>query len=110
MADPPTPGRKQDTVVIRYGNGGRVDEHRQRFADYRLTKTKVEIRGLLFGLHAAMEKGERMDYETWQAYNSMPPEIRFWIDDNGGADKLPLHGYWTLYDRQMWAMGYSKCK
>ena len=45
MADPPTPGRKQDTVVIRYGNGGRVVEHRQRFADYRLTKTKVEIRG-----------------------------------------------------------------
>ena len=28
----------------------------------------------------SMEKGERMDYETWQAYNSMPPEIRFWID------------------------------
>jgi hypothetical protein len=19
-------------------------------------------------------------------------------------------GYWTLYDRQMWAMGYPKCK
>ena len=27
-----------------------------------------------------------------------------------GDENLPLNGYWTLYDRQMWAMGYPKCK
>jgi hypothetical protein len=130
----PTPERTPETVVIKFGNGGRVDEHRQRFADYRLTKTKVEIRGpcysactLILG-YVAVEniciaegtfmafhairtaENRRLDYDTWQAYNSMPPEIRWWIDDNGGHENLPLNGYWTLYDRQMWAMGYPKCK
>ena len=38
-----------DIVVIKYGQGGRVDEHKQRFDDYRRTKTKVEVRGP--GLH-----------------------------------------------------------
>jgi hypothetical protein len=41
----PAPERTPDVVVINYGKGGRVDEHKQRFADYRLTKTTVELRG-----------------------------------------------------------------
>jgi hypothetical protein len=41
----PAPERTPDVVVINYGKGGRVDEHKQRFADYRLTKTRVELRG-----------------------------------------------------------------
>ena len=32
-------------VVIRWGQGGRVDEHQQRFSDYRLTRAKIELRG-----------------------------------------------------------------
>ena len=50
-----------------------------------------------------------MDWDTGLAYRGMPPVIRMWIDDNGGHENLPLHGYWTLYDRQMWAMGYPRC-
>ena len=132
----PKPERRvPDVVVIKFGNGGRVDEHRQRFADYRPSKTKVEIRGPCYSactlllsyveaddlciapggfmaFHAirSMEKGERMNYETWQAYLGMPSVIKMWIDDNGGHENLPLNGYWTLYDRQMWAMGYAECK
>ena len=131
----PTPERVPDVVVIKYGPGGLVDEYKQRYADYRLTKTKVELRGpcysactLIFAYVAAenlciaegafmafhairsLERGVRMDRDTWLAYTSMPPEIRWWIDDNGGHENLPLKDYWTLYDRQMWAMGYPKCK
>ena len=24
--------------------------------------------------------------------------------------KLPLDGYWTMYDRELWAMGYPRCR
>jgi hypothetical protein len=47
---------------------------------------------------------------TMQMYLSYPPEIKAWIDRNGGVGKLPRDGYWTLYDRDLWAMGYAKCK
>jgi hypothetical protein len=43
-------------------------------------------------------------------YQSWPIEIRHWIDRNGGHEKLPLNGFWTMYDRELWAMGYPKCK
>lgn len=33
------------TIVIAYGRGGLVDEHRQRFADYRSAGAKVKITG-----------------------------------------------------------------
>ena len=39
-----------------------------------------------------------------------PVEIRRWIEVNGGHDKLPRDGYWTMYDRDLWAMGYPRCK
>ena len=41
----PLPERAPDIVVIKYGQGGRVDEHKQRFDDYRRTRAKVEVRG-----------------------------------------------------------------
>ena len=41
-------------------------------------------------------------------YMSYPPEIREWIDSNGGVDKLTVDSYWTLYDRELWAMGYPQ--
>ena len=89
----PTPERVPDVVVIKYGPGGLVDEYKQRYADYRLTKTKVELRGpcysactLIFAYVAAenlciaegafmafhairlLERGVRMDRDTWLAY------------------------------------------
>jgi hypothetical protein len=112
---------------------GRVDEHKQRFSDYRLTKTKVELL-LLFGVHAALDlrgagrplhRARRLHgvprhplvgvrqadvFRDRKAYLIMPAPIKRWIDDNGGHHNLPMNGYWTLYDRQMWAMGYAKCK
>jgi hypothetical protein len=41
---------------------------------------------------------------------AFPPEIRGWIDRNGGVGKLPRDGFWTMYDRDLWAIGYPRCK
>jgi hypothetical protein len=33
-----------------------------------------------------------------------------WIDRTGGWEHLPLDGYWTMYARDLWAMGYPRCE
>jgi hypothetical protein len=43
-------------------------------------------------------------------YRQQPVEIRDWIDRHGGYENMPLHGYWTMYDHELWAMGYPKCQ
>ena len=127
--------RAPDTVIIRYGKGGLVEPHKERFLEYRLMKTKVEIRGpcysactlitsyvepenlciaegAFFAFHAVrgFNTGERMDTETLIAYKMQPMPIQRWIERNGGHEKLPLDGYWTMYDRELWAIGYPRCK
>ena len=122
------------TVVIRYGQGGRVDEHISQFAIYRNTGANVEVRGPCYsactmlttyiereklciapGAFMAFHAGrglERRNYaevETRFYYTNLPQHIRDWIDRQGGWQKLPLNGFWTLYDRDLWAMGYPKC-
>jgi hypothetical protein len=122
-------------VIDRRGMGGKVHEHRMIFAGYRASGASVELRGpcysactfvmsyvgkdkLCIGEGAFMafhavrsgETGVRSDAETGLMYQSWPPEIRHWIDRNGGHENLPLHGYWTMYDRDLWAMGYPRCK
>ena len=81
-------------VVIRWGQGGRVDEHKQRFSDYRLTRAKSASRPVLLGLHDAhvlhragkplhragafmafhavrgMARKEYMENETWLYYST----------------------------------------
>lgn len=69
-------------------------------------------KGAFFAFHAArgrLSKTILMD-ETSAMYRDQPPEIQNWIDRNGGWQKLPLDGYWTMYDRELWAMGYPRCK
>ena len=68
--------------------------------------------GAFMAFHAVriMETGKRSDEQTAQVYRSLPPEIQRWIDANGGWQNLPLNGFWTMYDRDLWAMGYPRCK
>jgi hypothetical protein len=126
---------QETTIIIKYGRGGRMDEHTLRFADYRLTKAKVEIRGpclsactivlayvgpellcvapdgyMAFHAVRSGEKGELMPLETRFLYSIYPEKVRDWIDRHGGWQKLPLNGFWTMYDRELWAMGYPKCQ
>ena len=121
-------------VIIRHGQGGKLADHRQRFADYRDTKARVELRGpcysactlitayvakadlciaegAFFAFHAvrSLERHELMPGQTAQMYYQQPPEIQRWVDRMGGWEKLPLDGYWTMYDRDLWAMGYPRC-
>jgi hypothetical protein len=120
--------------VITRGNGGSVAEHNFKFAGYRNGGFYVEIRGAcysactlitayvskaklciaqgaFFAFHAVRRgaTNEIMPAETAFAYWQQPLEIRDWIDRNGGHAALPLDGYWTMYDRDLWAMGYPRC-
>lgn len=131
-----TPLPLQAPIVISFGRGGLVDEHRKTFAGYQRHKVKVEIRGPCYSactlvlafvepenlcvaaggfmaFHAIRsgEHGEIMPGATarWM-YWEQPLPIRQWIDRNGGWEKLPLNGYWTMYDRDLWAFGYPRCK
>src|SRR5207344_1606368 len=123
MAVKPAPiARPPDTVIIRHGQGGKLADHRQRFADYRDTKVKVELRGpcysactlitayvakadlciaegSFFAFHAvrSLERKELMPAQTEQMYSQQPPDIQRWIDRYGGWENLPLDGYWTMY-------------
>ena len=122
-------------VIPAHGMGGNLDEHRQLFATYRAYGLSVELRGPCYSactiltsyvgkdklcigegaflaFHAARSRqtGVRADDATLAMYQSWPIEIRHWIDRNGGHEKLPLNGFWTMYDRDLWAMGYPKCK
>jgi len=127
-----TPGKEPETVVIRYGPGGRMDMHYNLYADYKRARTKVEVRGPCYSactlvlayvediciapgafmaFHAvrSVQTGARMDDETARAYRHMPAAIKTWLDDHGGHEKLPLNSFWMMYDRELWAMGYPKC-
>lgn len=135
ITPPPTSERAPDTVVIKYGQGGRVDEHQARYAYYKRTGTKVEVRGPCYSactllltyvepenlciaagafmaFHAVrgLDRGAYMENETFQYYLNLPRPIRLWINANGSWQALPLDGYWTMYDRELWAMGYPKCR
>jgi hypothetical protein len=132
----PTTTLTPDKLVMTLGNGGWIDEHHILFEGYRRTGTMVELRGpcysactmitayvakdklciapgTFFAFHGARtgaSNNQQLSPEvTAQMYRMQPPEIRNWIDHNGGYDKLPLHGFWTMYDRELWAMGYPQC-
>ena len=126
-----TPNR----VVITRGGGGLLYEHNMKYAGYRNAGMAVEVRGpccsactlitayvgkdklcigqgAFFAFHqarAATTKQVR-PAETALMYWQQPEQIRDWIDRNGGHAKLPLDGFWTMYDHELWAMGYQKCK
>jgi hypothetical protein len=126
--------RAPEVVVINYGQGGIIAEHRQRFGYYRRAGAKVEVRGpcysactillsyiepenLCIGERAFMafhavrsiEREEYMENETFQYFLNLPRPIQQWINSKGSWQALPLHGYMFMRDRELWAMGYPKC-
>jgi hypothetical protein len=67
--------------------------------------------GSFLVFHAALEAQPRLHTAgTWMMYMSYPAEIRQWIDRHGGLDKLTVENFWTMYDRELWAIGYPRCK
>ena len=123
-------------VVLRDEKGGLISAHRQRFFGYQRDGDKVEVyggcysactlvtayvpkdklcfaSGAFLAFHSAIYM--RMPSEphsdaTLQMYLSYPIEIRRWIDAHGGVNRLKVREWWTMYDRDLWAIGYPRCK
>jgi hypothetical protein len=108
------PSRPVERVVLTHGAGGSIAEHRLNFEGYFRAGTKIELRGpcysactLMLGylerdnlciapgafmaFHAARgaKYANYMSDQTRAMYETYPPEIRRWIDRNGGWEKLP---------------------
>ena len=131
---PLEPSVPETIVIIKHGRGGRIDVHTLRYADFRLIKAKVEVRGPCYSactmvlayvgpellcvapggfmaFHAvrSVETNKIIKGDTEFLYTSYPLPIRNWIDAHGGWKALPLDGFWTMHDRELWAIGYPKC-
>jgi hypothetical protein len=124
-------------VVINGGKGGSIPEHISRFGTLGRSGAPVEMHGgcysacTLILAYVAKEKlcfapGAFLTFHaaTWtpkppyqiapaatrDMYLSYPVEVRQWIDARGGYDKLTVESYWTMYDHDLWAIGYAKCR
>ena len=137
---PPPPAYKPTVlppvVIPAHGMGGNLDEHKILFASYRHTAYQSNSAGrAIRPARCSRPMSARISCALGRAgsWRSMPcarcetrarscrtkprhvsissrREIRRWIDRNGGHENLPLDGFWTMYDRDLWAMGYPKCK
>ena len=127
---------KPERVVINGGLGGNVGEHQSRFWVIKQQGANVEMRGgcwsactlitsfipkerlcfapgAFLAFHAARTPGpdwQPMPGTTMAIYRTYPAEIQNWIDRHGGPAKMTVETYWTMYDRDLWAMGYPRCK
>jgi hypothetical protein len=124
-----------EPVVMNGGRGGLIGEHHVRFWALKQQGVPVELRGggwsactlitafipkerLCFapGAFLAFHAARRVDnqqpepHATLSMYASYPAEIRQWIDAHGGVAKMTVEVYWTMYDRDLWAIGYPRCK
>jgi hypothetical protein len=124
-----------EPVVLNGGRGGLLAEHYVRFWALKQQGAPVEMRGgcwsacttitafipkerLCFAVGAflAFHAARRVDnqqpspHATLSMYASYPAEIRQWIDNHGGVAKMTVETFWTMYDRDLWAIGYPRCK
>ena len=134
VGQPTVPKDSNETYILWNNRGGVNHEHRARFYAIARSGAKVEVRGgcwsactfitsfiprakLCFaeGAFLAFHQSRRQSddtpniVETRNMVASYPSEIREWIDRHGGADKMTIKEFWTMYDKELWAMGYPKC-
>ena len=125
------------SVVLDRETGGSIPQHQSRFWTLQRSGANVEMRGgcwlactlitsyipkerlcfapgAFLAFHAATSTAapphQIAPYATLQMYQSYPVEVQQWIDRHGGYEKLTVESYWTMYDRDLWAMGYPKCR
>jgi hypothetical protein len=123
-------------VVMHGGMGGLISAHQDRFALLKQNNATVEMRsgcwsactlitsyipkdrlcfekGAFLAFHAprTAELYPRIHWHlTRVMYTSYPAEIHQWIDNRGGPDSLTIENFLTMYDRDLWAIGYPRCK
>jgi hypothetical protein len=125
-------------VVLHRGPGGLITEHVKRFQELAQSGDSVEIRGPCFSactLIVAYVPKERVCFDEFASLNfhhaggmkvyfsnaeavaatrwmfqRYPPNIRDWLNAQGGIEKIPSIGWWTLDAPALWEMGYRKCE
>jgi hypothetical protein len=49
--------------------------------------------------------------ETQAMFDSYPQDIRTWLQQRGGIEKMPDGvGFWAIGASELWKMGYQKCE
>jgi hypothetical protein len=131
------PATQLPPVTIADDQGGNISQYHQQWWRMVAIGNPVELRGgcwsactpvvshipkericVAKGAFLAFHMASTGNHEpspeyTLEMFDSYPDDIRGWIERNGGPLKLPKQAgraYWTMYDYELWAMGYSKCK
>jgi len=125
---------KSKTVLF-YEKGGSLPDHIKRWQALATSGDDVEIRGscpsgctlimafvpadrICFGDKASLQfhmarngKNEEPmpDVAQWML-NQYPQDIRIWLRDKGGVEKMTIAAMWKLTAEELWAMGYRKCE
>jgi hypothetical protein len=113
--------------------GGRIDQHIERWKALAVSGDDVEIRGfcwsactlvtayipkerLCFGKTAMLAfhlarfpNGEPSTEGSRSMFNAYPEDIRAWLRAKGGLEKMPLQGFWLMFPSELWQMGYRDC-
>src|SRR5262245_13493115 len=139
MAVRPAPAQvpPAGVIVLRNQNGGAIALHERLFAAVRASGNSVEIHGrcpsactlvvtwipkerLCFnetawlGFHQTRLPNGAVSEATGEFSQSMidsyPEDIRAWLEQRGGLEKLPYGGYWAISASELWKMGYRKCE
>jgi hypothetical protein len=114
--------------------GGRLDQHIERWKALAASGKDVEIRGLcpsactlvlahvpkellcfgqtaVLGFHLArFPNGEPAIGASRAMFNAYPQDIRMWLQERGGVEKMPLESLWLLFPSELWQMGYRRCE
>jgi len=124
--------RSGATTVLYYEPGGRLDEHEKRWKELAESGDDVEIRGPCFSgctMIMAYVPRERLCF-AWGAslrfhmagtgsnpsigtaqymLSHYPQDIRIWLRDRGGVEKMTIEKFWVLDASELWEMGYQRC-
>ena len=133
---PPEPPKAKQKTVLDSEPGGNLRIHFDRFKMLKESGDDVEIRGkclsactliialiprerLCFGetawlgFHQATLRNGAVSKEfTELMFDSYPPDIRRWLYERGGTEKMPDSsiGFWAISASELWKMGYRKCE
>jgi hypothetical protein len=134
---PQTPQIQQtpQKTIVQGEIGGRIDHHWSRFRDIYNSGANVEVHGKCqsactlitnmpksrmcfaegsrLGFHWAREKvwdGPPSRESTEWMIDHYPPDIRAWLDAQGGIEKMPKDGFWIMPAFILWGMGYRRCE